>query len=1104
MKQTVLLLLAGCSVCMATARDVVVCRPQLAPSAFRAVWQSHGWAAVVDWPSETSDVVKAVCVNGIALDSREAEKIAAAAEQGAFLYLAVSARGVERLPAALEPWMPVNAWSLKPVLARSACALADADVSVSRRFDLHLPGSAIESPMTRYRPEVYLKDPKRWNKVAVAERFAGEGALAATVDAEVAGTRVLLFAGDFADRRLQQSPGFATWAKRFAERPFAPCAGSAPIAEDSYARTRRAALRPYALVVEEDESTLAELDAETLPPEGIDGVTATRYIYRCGTAPKITLRVRNHFANIAPLARAADERWPENISAPGLNDGSFTTASVRGRLPIHAVWCGRADARQEVSLTWPADCEIFGCRLAGYGPYRNRNRNNPRQVALKADGKPVYENRALVFAETGSSERAFAACPFAQSVRAVRKLTLSVDGLNPQADNEPRFDGCARSNCGLAEWEVWGWCGPSAARKHWNGVLKVERVELDSGRRTVACEQSVSVPYGQEILVPLVLRPSSEFGPVRWLLTVSSDGKETARQTFDAFFVPREAARLRPKQGDQTASPGLLCSPGWRNADSFGLGMRNWTQGWGGVQDKTWAMSLDLLELGARTQDDPARMFGTSAGATHYTDPWRRFPNGEWSWSMVEDSFVRQMMPGGRWSKEGRTRIHCVGSDRWNGVPINAAFAWDDFVRFDAWLRRAGKGGLAARSRQAIIREIQERWGADWQRFQLETYADNMLAVQARLAARGIPFTFETHGSFPLAGGELGEKLARTHCGVGTDAFWELYRQDLWQTLGLRFAVVAANPDLASGAYGQWGWVNSEQNEFWFASNGDDTVARRHWYAMYFMGRVDSKGRFRPYHEMGYGYQGSHGVRYTAGDHAIRCRTQNMTTYLRPERPTGVGLVVSWNRQEEHMGPKVGKLGFGLYAERGQPDLVDSFRDVYAGLVKAGVPISFVTSAHALAKWKEKTPLVLVDGESWPAHEKEMIRRLSANGVKTIAVAAADCADAIASETTARSILSALGDPIRTNGGLAVTPFVCQDRLFLSVCRLGDAATPGEIAIDTGFFLPSAEKSARVVSLDDGRPLKTSRDARGRLSFRFPMEPYSGRVLMVCGTGGRQ
>ena len=138
--------------CACAAKDVVVCLPQMAPSAFQDAWRRHGWTAVAGWPTASDDSVSAVFVNGLAVSDEDARRIDAAAKGGAVLYLAVGGRGVERLSRLLQDWLPVNAWSLKPVLARSACGMQGRDIAVSRRFDLHLPGSAIESPMSRYRP----------------------------------------------------------------------------------------------------------------------------------------------------------------------------------------------------------------------------------------------------------------------------------------------------------------------------------------------------------------------------------------------------------------------------------------------------------------------------------------------------------------------------------------------------------------------------------------------------------------------------------------------------------------------------------------------------------------------------------------------------------------------------------------------------------------------------------------------------------------------------------------------------------------------------------------------------------------------------------------
>ena len=75
------------------------------------------------------------------------------------------------------------------------------------------------------------------------------------------------------------------------------------------------------------------------------------------------------------------------------------------------------------------------------------------------------------------------------------------------------------------------------------------------------------------------------------------------------------------------------------------------------------------------------------------------------------------------------------------------------------------------------------------------------------LAAKGYDFYVTTHGSFPLVGGDIGQKIAKTHRYSGTDVFWELRAEDLWISLGNRFGLVAANPDYESGMYNEWGWA---------------------------------------------------------------------------------------------------------------------------------------------------------------------------------------------------------------------------------------------------------------------------------------------------------
>ncbi|NLB69842.1 MAG: hypothetical protein GX804_09230 [Lentisphaerae bacterium] len=635
-----------------------------------------------------------------------------------------------------------------------------------------------------------------------------------------------------------------------------------------------------------------------------------------------------------------------------------------------------------------------------------------------------------------------------------------------------------------------------------------------------------STPFSEKI-VSTSLDTRHKFGPVRYIFR-AKDGKVVlAEKEFDVFYVPAEGNKLVRKIQDGCVTVGALCTPGWRQQDSFGLGMNKWTEGWGGPHDQTWAFTQDLLEMGTRNVDSPERMLTSATRASHYTNPWRRFLNGMYSWDWFKEKLEKRLVSGD-WSRQNVAKVHVFGSDRWNGIPVGSCFGWDVFVDFDKWLRANGEQGLKAKSRKEVVREISEEYGDKWQVFNLERYADKMLKTQDSIRKLGYDFTFETHGSFPMAGGELGRKLAKTHIGVGTDLFWELRRQDMWWSLGGRIAIVAANPDLRSGAYDEWGWINSEQNEFWFGANSEPGVARRQWYATYFLGRVTLDGEFLPYHETGFSSQGGHGIRYDANDHFWRTRVHNLITQIRPEKASGFGMVVSWQGQERRMGPKLGRQGFGLFPEDGEDDIESLCEKVYVPLVKQGLPISFVTSTHALKNWKGKNPLVLVDAVNWEDWEIEEVKRLQKNGATVISIgkqhpklANIKAAEFFARERSADKkqggiiswegnldqlngitarhlcsrIMDALGNPLSTSRGLAVVPFVSNDHLFLAVNRQGDDSTPATVTVKPEFF-HSKTKVSNVVSLDDGTILPTTQLDSGTVRVEFPLEDASGKVLM--------
>ena len=1129
------------------AGGVVLCPSGLPPAAVAEAWGEKGISARAGLDPAEGETVAGVWCASLDLAPDAAARVAGFAGRGAPLWLFAGSRGLPQLgaPEALLPWLPANVWTFKPGLDRGRGELVARraglpPLPLSRRFDLHLPGAPVESALAAYLPGEWLRDRTRFPRTTVRAESGTDAALPLWLDADVGPARVQLLAFDAEDPGFASSPGGADWLRAIALAPFGPKGpDDSPRPASAASRARRAAAAPFAVVVEEDESSLGELDPAPRPREGIDGITSRRYVYRTGTAPKLRIRIRNHFCNVAPLAVAADETWPENPSAPGLNDGAFTTASVRGTLPVHAVWTGRnGAASQRLSLRWDRPVAVAGVRLWGFGAHRFWERANPRAFAVEADGAPFLSETNAVFAPF----------PFApeRSVwegaaedgrpRSCRTLRLSVSGLAPDADLEPRRDW--KSNCALAEWEVWGWAGEPDAAPARSIALRVVEEDLSTGRvSTNALASAAPVPFCSERIVETRLPARRAFGPVRWRFQAVSGARVLAETAFDALFVPAEGTKLAPNVPENAVHPGLLCTPAWRWADTFGRGMNAWTRGWGGAHDQVWAWENGLMETGSAALDDPARLFGGAMRASHYTLPWTRFPSGADAFRDVADRQLDRLASGD-WSRQGKTALHLGGADRWNGVPTGSCFTWDNFVRFDQWLRASGRPGLRGRSRGRICEEIRTELGDLWQTWLLRSYADLHLAVRRDAAARGLEYTFESHGSFPLAGGELGADLAKTHRGVGTDLFWELRAQDLWLSLGWRAGVVAANPDLRSGAYDEWGWVNAEQNRWWFGSSSSPEPARRQWYATYFLGRVDHSGTFRPYHETGFSSQGGHGVRYAARDHAARCRVHDTVTQLRPEEAAGVGVVVSWRGQERRMGPKLGRAGFGLWPEDGEESVDAMCGAVFSALAKQGVPVAFLTSTHALKEWKGTNALVLVDAPNWEDWEWDAALAARGRGAALLAVgaphprlanprivaalgeggavaaaprgkeppvlwsnAAATRFDVVDARALKSALDDALGRPFAASRGIAAVPFVSNGRAFLAVCRQGDDAGPARVEFDPSFLFPgrraNASAAPRAVSLDDGAPLPCTRLPDGRIRFQVPLGASDAKLVML-------
>lgn len=891
-----------------------------------------------------------------------------------------------------------------------------------------------------------------------------------------------------------------------------------------------------AIDIEDDPTGYADLGTWAMPGElqALDGRTARRHVWRPGQRPLLNLRLRHALINLAPLAMASDRSWRENPSIGGLNDRSFSISSLRGRLPLQGAWSGRPAAEHTLRLAWEHPVLVAAYRLAGFGPYRRWQLSNPTVHAVTADGRVIAEQNAATFAVRRGVLSAWYESPLPPTT--VRELELRIHKRDAAVNIEPR-NAEGPANCSLAEWEVLGWPkerAPATLR----ATLVATVVELPGGSMRELLRQEVDLAGCSLLEVPLALPALTAAPLTRVAVRLEAGGSVLAAADWSALVVAEGGTELVRKESLRDRDRGLLCSPGWVQTVGFGVGMPAHTQGWGGDDDKVWAWTHEQMEEGAGNRPDPKRLLVSATRLSHYTNPYRDLPDGTYDWDLVSAAMLAGAKP--------KERLWLVGSDRWNGVPIHVTWGWGEFVAFDRHLRANGHPGLRGRSRAQLQREIGEELGDRWQRWQLTRYTEAMQRSQDAFRANGGDFTIETHGSFPQCGGELGAALARTHKGVGTDLFWELRNQDLLWSIGTRFGLVALNPDLESGAYGQWGWDNGEQNQFWFATSGAVEPARRQWYATYFAGRVDLRGSFRPYHMLGYGSQGSIGTRMGAADFDAFARTSAIVGRLRPEAPAACGVAVSWAAQERAMGQRLGAQGFGLYPASGGPDPEALVGHAWSRLAKAGLPLGWVTSTHGLAAWRGTAPLLCLDPARWDADELSQARRLADAGAVVVLVGepggglaelmGAERADGLwrlsggatridlaegvplinrgslrwcpvapgrLSEAVARrlteAVLSAAGDPLRLPPGLAAFPCLSRGSLLLPLADLGDRDRLAEIRLRPQRLAPGLRPPYAALDLDRGVEVPLVADADGSLRLSLPVAASSGRLLMITG-----
>lgn len=869
-----------------------------------------------------------------------------------------------------------------------------------------------------------------------------------------------------------------------------------------------------------------------------DGRIGRRFAYPLGKTAEFNVSLSNGLTNLAPLARVEDLSEKENASRFGLNDLSFSDADNRGKHPDrHGVYEAKSKGEKSLSLSWEKPVFVAAHQLEGFGEYRRWRNHNPQSYILYAsDGSELLR---VDHAEYEAMEREddvnrFHFAPF----KPTRLDELNMHIRNTAGGND-------KKKVQIVEWNVLGFPGntpPESLR----GEFTVSVLYPFETEEKVLLKETVTLAAFERIDKQIAIRSPAQPGPVKVILNFTS-GTTECTETEEAFYFEDDNNRMLNENNLADVHKGFLCSPGWAHGNLFGIGMRSRTKGWGGPDDKIWAGVHNLLETGTRDLDEANRMFTMHKRFCHYTNPWRSMPNGVYSWNMQTEGIIQRLLNGAdpRW--RGKS-IHITGSDRWNGINIGRTWGWGEFILFDKFLNEKGLPGLKEKTRLGIHREISENYGDLWQKWQLERYASALEKSQERFTKDGLEFVgFTTHGSFPFCGGELGERLAKTHIAVGTDVFWEARKGDLLQSAGKRWGIIAVNPDLRSGCYGQWGWPLADPTTYWYSHNDAVEPSRRQWIQMYFTGRINSSGEFRPYHVYGFSFQGHISTQFYQNDFENWFRTMNFTVNVRPEQASGFGMIASWKTLERNMGKELGRQGFGLYPDKGTADPIKQINHLYRHLTVNSIPIQFFSSTDALKKWKGTQPLIIPDGFLLTGEEIGTLERLNKRGATIIAFSAIDPGfpasaefygirtdgtssvaekkslgnvnayvrtdgpapvilfeveatklDPFAAKRCAELILQELKHPIRLPIGLTAAPFVSDGALFMGLCDYSERHRNAKISMNPGFFMAELDNAElKLAVLEDSKPLPFVRNNDGTITFELPMAAADAKVVMI-------
>ena len=681
-----------------------------------------------------------------------------------------------------------------------------------------------------------------------------------------------------------------------------------------------------------------------MPDRG--GVHVGEYTFRPNETRKFTVSVQNARKNLAPRAKVAAPDAPVPAAAAVLNNYACSQMAPRDFVTVAGFCEGNRDADTTVVFTFPRETELDGAEILCPRAPKPRQLASPGAVTLLADGveAAAWDDLDKRFAQRPG----FAALDWPRRSAREWRLVFHPRAAPPESERiAPR----------LGEIRLFG---PSGASR--DITLDFDVVVRPFGGEEIKLDSHLSetVPansgFTREIDVTMPkLRPGERLGAGRVELTYN--GKTVAYVPYllsageDGSYLPaRNDAAGKVQTLNHTVSRGL------RNWVPDGAGSREAPGSWQTNGDLVFAYSRRLNQTSMNAATDPARLFLSEQGFTHWCNPWGRVPAGDRFMEAAQETFLEKLTNSPAW-KDSSAFVYGFG-DRWDtGPAANMLYSWQELVEFDRHLKAHGERGLLGRTYRELKEEVGLVMSHPFLAWEFRNYLDNFRQLRDQIESRGKTASFAGQG-MPLVPPQCVKELGEKFCGMSDDDTWGAIEEDFPLTVARQMALKAFNPMWKLNCNFVWGWDNAVYvNPHWWMPIGVTETSRRHSTTRNWRIAVEDDGTCASIHGTGFGMNGYSSPLQDENDWQQNWYAAERLVRIRPDGPIGMGLCVGAGVLTDENAFVFS--GGGMGGSKTADDLLARSYRIVGEMHRRRVGVPFAANATALANAMFREPLLV-------------------------------------------------------------------------------------------------------------------------------------------------